>query len=140
VTDRSYATAEQYERWYRKTCVRCGRRGFAAGWWPDGTVCRTCHDRALLVRGICPGCGHHRILPGLGTEGQPLCTACAGFRTSYRCQRCDQEGKLHARKLCIRCTLTDRLTELLDDGTGRIHPSLTPLFEVLAGWTIRSPA
>ncbi|MFD6275486.1 hypothetical protein ACFWFI_07930 [Streptomyces sp. NPDC060209] len=29
------------------------------------------------------------------------------------------------------CTLTDRLTVLPDDGTGRIRPSLVPLFGLL---------
>jgi hypothetical protein len=32
--------------------------------------------------------------------------------------------------LCERCTLTDRLTALLDDGTGRVRPGLTPLFDL----------
>jgi hypothetical protein len=129
--DRPYATAEQYERWFKKTCGRCGQRRFIGGWWPDGPVCRTCHDRALLVRGACPGCGHHRVLPGLAPDGRPVCTDCAGFRTSYTCRRCGHEGKLHGGKLCTRCAFADRLTELLDDGNGRIHPDLTPLFEVL---------
>ena len=34
-------------------------------------------------------------------------------------------------RLCERCTLTDRLRSLLDDGTGRIHPPLIPLFDQL---------
>ncbi|WP_246868624.1 helix-turn-helix transcriptional regulator [Saccharopolyspora sp. ASAGF58] len=130
---RTYATDEQYERWFKKTCARCGNRHFASGWWPDGPVCRTCHDRALLVRGTCPRCGHHRVLAGVAPDGQPICTDCAGFRTSYRCRRCGHEGKLHARKLCTRCTFADQLTELLGDDTGQILPELAPLFEVLVG-------
>jgi hypothetical protein len=35
-----------------------------------------------------------------------------------------QEGKLHARRRCTRCTLAARLGELLDDGTGRVRPEL----------------
>jgi hypothetical protein len=122
---------EQLRRWQQRSCCRCGHLRHVTAWWPEGTICRTCHDRALLVRGHCPRCREHRVLPGRGPEGQPLCTDCSGFRTSYRCRCCDHEGKLHAGKLCTRCMFTDRLTELLDDGTGQIHPGLRPLFEAL---------
>jgi hypothetical protein len=61
----------------------------------------------------------------------PICPDCAGFTVSYQCVRCGHEGKLHARHLCTRCTFTDRLTELLDDGTGRVRPELAPLADSL---------
>ncbi|MFL9659738.1 hypothetical protein ACJ7VE_39315, partial [Streptomyces sp. PB17] len=35
---RSYATDDQYERWYMAECCRCGRRRHKAGTWPDGRV------------------------------------------------------------------------------------------------------
>ena len=49
--DRPYATAEQYQRWFIRDCARCGRRGNFAARWPDGHVCRTCHDRGLRHHG-----------------------------------------------------------------------------------------
>jgi len=32
---RTYATDEQYERWFIAECCRCGRRKHKAGHWPD---------------------------------------------------------------------------------------------------------
>jgi hypothetical protein len=128
--DRPYATAEQFERWFKKTCARCGRHGYFAGVWPDGIVCRTCYDRALRTRGRCPGCGQDRVLPGR-VDGTAVCRDCAGIRVSFACTRCGEEGKLHGGRLCTRCTLADRLARLLDDGTGRIRPELVPLAEAL---------
>ncbi|WP_326821458.1 hypothetical protein [Streptosporangium sp. NBC_01756] len=113
----------------KRTCARCRRFSYSAGWWPDGPVCRTCVDRGLRLRGTCPGCGQDRLLPGLRPDDhEPICTTCAEFKPSYRCSRCGQEGKLHSRRLCSRCALHDRLSELLDDGTGQVHPRLLPLF------------
>ncbi len=65
------------------------------------------------------------ILPGIDhASREPICTDCAGFSTGYRCARYNREDKLHGGRLCTRCTFSDRLTELLDDGTGRIRPEL----------------
>ncbi|MER5915864.1 hypothetical protein ABT124_36985 [Streptomyces sp. NPDC001982] len=127
-----YQTPEQCERWHKRTCARCRRYGWFAANWPDGHICRTCHDKALRVRGRCPGCDTDRALPGLRPgDGAPICPDCAGFTVSYQCIRCGHEGKLHAHHLCTRCTFKDRLAELLDDGTGRIRPELIPLADSL---------
>ncbi|MFD6044360.1 hypothetical protein ACFWG7_24025 [Streptomyces koyangensis] len=129
---RPYATDEQYERWFMAECGRCGRRRHKSGTWPGGYVCRTCSDRAVRTRGTCPGCGQDRALPGRHpADGSAICTTCAGFSQTFDCSRCGFEGKLLGGRLCERCTLTDRLTALLDDGTGRIRPALTPLFKLL---------
>jgi hypothetical protein len=129
---RPYATDEQYERWFMTDCCRCGRRRNTAGSWPDGHVCRTCLDRAVRTRGVCPGCGADRALPGRRpSDGAAICTTCAGFSQSFACARCGFEDKLLAGRLCTRCTLADRLAGLLDDGTGRIRPELVPLAELL---------
>ncbi|MFE5596115.1 hypothetical protein [Streptomyces sp. NPDC056549] len=130
---RPYATDEQYERWFMAECCRCGLRRHKAGTWPDGYVCRTCSDRAVRTRGTCPGCGQGRALPGLRPgDGAAICTTCAGFSQTFDCSRCGFEGKLLRGRLCERCTLTDRLTALLDDRTGRVRPALVPLFDLLA--------
>ncbi|RJQ66149.1 hypothetical protein D5S17_35565 [Pseudonocardiaceae bacterium YIM PH 21723] len=116
----------------KRTCARCGRFGSFCAVWPDGSVCRGCECRALRVRGECPGCGEHRALPGVRPgDGTAICTQCAGFRPSYVCSRCGEEDQMHARHLCTRCTLSDRLSEALDDGTGRIRPELEPLHAML---------
>jgi hypothetical protein len=129
---RPYATDEQYERWHMAECCRCGRRRHKAGSWPDGHVCRTCLDRAVRVRGACPGCGADRALPGRRpSDSAAICTTCAGFTQSFACARCGFEDKLHAGRLCTRCTFADRLAELLDDGTGRTRPELVPLADCL---------
>lgn len=126
-------TSEQFERWHKRTCVRCGRFGCFAAVWPDGSVCRTCECRALRLNGQCPGCGEHRILPGLRpVDGAAICTQCADFRPSYACARCGEEGQLRARRLCTRCTFSDQLAALLDDGAGRVRPELVPMHEMLA--------
>lgn len=115
-----------------RNCTRCGRYGRFAVRWPDGHVCRTCHDRALRIRGHCPGCDADRALPGLRPgDNTPVSPDCAGFTISYQCARCSAEGKLHAQRLCTRCTFADRLAELLDEGTGHIRPALEPLREAL---------
>jgi len=129
---RSYATDEQYERWYLAECCRCGRRRHKAGSWPDGFVCRTCADRAVRCRGVCPGCGQDRALPGRRPrDGIAICATCAGFSQSFACSRCGLEDKLHGGRLCTRCAFARRLTQLLDDGTGQIRPELVPLADFL---------
>ncbi|MET8801036.1 hypothetical protein ABZV91_32285, partial [Nocardia sp. NPDC004568] len=124
----AYCTDEQFERWFKKDCARCGRHGFFAATWPDGKVCRTCHDRALRIRGHCPTCGIERVLPGLrAVDKTPICADCAGFTVSYHCTRCGHEGKLHGGHLCSRCTFADELAGLLSDDTGRVRTELSPL-------------
>jgi hypothetical protein len=129
---RPYASGEQYERWYMAECCRCARRRHKAGSWPDGFVCRTCSDRAVRTRGVCPGCGQERALPGRRpSDGAAICTTCAGFSQSFACTRCGFEDKLHGGRLCTRCTFADRLGEVLDDGSGRIRPELVSLSDSL---------
>ncbi|MGW4094677.1 hypothetical protein [Nocardia sp. NPDC004750] len=67
----------------------------------------------------------------------PICTGCAGFRTSVACVRCGTEGKLHRGRLCSQCSLVDRLTSLLDDGTEQVRTELTPLLDALT--TMENP-
>lgn len=43
------------------------------------------------------------------------------------------EGELHGGRQCTRCTLARQLRELLDDGTGQIHPQLAPLVDAVLG-------
>lgn len=124
-------TPEEYERWHVRTCSRCGRRAAKSAEWPDGPICRTCYEKAMWVRGHCPGCGADRLLPGRDPDGAPICRDCAGISRNFFCDRCGFEGMLLGRRLCERCTLADRLADLLDDGTGQVHPRLAPLVDLL---------
>lgn len=134
-----YATREQYERNHLRTCARCGRWAAKAANWSDGPICRTCLDKALRLRGRCPGCGTDRLLPGRCEGGAPVCRDCAGITRSFFCDRCGFEGRLHTGRLCERCTLTDKVTAALDDGTGQISPALKPLADAITAmpdpWT-----
>ncbi|MFE0732097.1 hypothetical protein ACFW2X_28380 [Streptomyces antibioticus] len=127
----AYDSREKYERWHIRTCARCGRRAAKSANWSDGPICRTCYERATRDRGRCPGCGTERLLPGRDAAGTAICRDCAGISRDFFCDRCGFEGLLLGGRLCERCTLSDRLTALLDDGTGRIHPQLIPLHQLL---------
>lgn len=139
-------TAEQYQRLHVRDCVRCGRRASKAANW-EGPICRTCCDKAVKTRGRCPGCTTERLLPGRDEHGSAICRDCAAITRDFFCTRCRFEGHLHTGRLCTRCTVSDQLHRLLDDGTGRVHPPLTGLLEAplampnpLNGWFwLRSP-
>lgn len=49
----------------------------------------------------------------------------------FACTRCGSQGRPCSGRLCERCTLTHKLATALDDGTGRVNPALTPLFDAL---------
>jgi ribosomal protein S14 len=126
------------DRW---PCARCGRDHAAYRRWPEGHLCRTCVLAALDIHGVCPGCGDHRILPGRSTDGTPICPGCAGIVHSvFRCRRCHLEGRLYHGKLCVGCTVTDRVAALLDNGTGHVDPDLSPLAAALATGPTPTPA
>ncbi|WP_433232532.1 hypothetical protein [Actinomadura formosensis] len=126
----THRTREQYERWHLGECVRCGRRAAKSANW-EGLICRTCCEKAARTFGTCPGCGIERLLPGR-RDGAPVCRDCAGITRDFHCDRCGNEAHLLGRRLCERCTLSDQLAELLDDGTGRrIAPGLAPLHAML---------
>lgn len=119
-------------------CARCARvlKWRAAYHWPEGHICVTCHTWALETYGVCAGCRVHRMTPGIAADGGRLCTGCAGIPGhSYFCLRCGAEGRRQREGVCARCILTDRLNELLDDGSGQVRAELLPLFEALRGMT-----
>jgi hypothetical protein len=97
--------------------------------WPEGRLCSGCFATACERYGRCAGCGIERLVPGIGSNGEALCTTCAGGLGNFTCTRCGIEGWLHYAGICGRCVLKDRLTVILDDGTGAIRPELVPLFD-----------
>jgi hypothetical protein len=126
-----------------ESCARCRRafRPAAAGRsttgaapglavlrrWPDGPICSGCFASAVETYGHCAACRVHRLLPGVGPAGQRWCTDCAGGLGNFTCDRCGREGWIERVGTCGSCVLTDRINELLDDGTGRVRPELQPL-------------
>lgn len=116
-------------------CARCGDTNQHRGVrWPEGFVCRRCYQRATRCRGICPGCAlPNRLLPGLDTHGNPICTDCAGIDDPrLTCTRCGDQDEPHRRGLCARCCLTDDLTDLFTaPDADEITPELEPLLEAL---------
>ncbi|MFE3230280.1 hypothetical protein, partial [Nocardia sp. NPDC059228] len=129
----AYKNTEQYERWHIRDCIRCGRRACKAANW-EGPICRTCYAKAVRHHGRCRECGTERLLPGRRRgDAAPICRDCAGITRDFFCAGCGFEGELHGGRLCSRCTLAGRLRDLLDDGTGRIHPQLVPLVDSVVG-------
>ncbi|MCX5103822.1 hypothetical protein [Streptomyces sp. NBC_00439] len=113
-------------------CTRCDRAlRLGANHWPEGYICQSCMTRALETYGTCTGCGVERLTPGLASDGGKLCTDCAGGIGDFFCEQCGQEARRYRRGVCGRCVLTERLRELLDDGTGSVHAELLPLFNAL---------
>ena len=113
-------------------CARCGRAVRPeTNHWPEGYICQSCMTRALETYGTCVGCGVDRLTPGLAPEGGKLCTDCAGGLGDFTCERCGQEARRYRRGICGRCVLTERLHDLLDDGSGSVRTELLPLFDAL---------
>lgn len=129
-----------------EVCARCGRTvcsdyakikqadtRLRARWgWPEGPVCVACYEQAINTYGHCAECGTDRLLPGRrASDRSPICTDCAGGLGDFTCRRCGQEGPRYRAGSCARCVLADRLTELLDDGSGAVRSELEPLFHLI---------
>jgi hypothetical protein len=108
----AYKSAEQYERWHVRDCVRCGRRASKAANW-GGAICRTCYAKALQTRGCCAGCGVDRLLPGRRDDTTPICRDCAGITRDFFCDRCGFEGHLHTGRLPAQATRVAALRQLV---------------------------
>ncbi|MEU0099959.1 XRE family transcriptional regulator [Streptomyces sp. NPDC006267] len=132
------------------TCALCGRIAKAKVLWPQGPVCDSCYRKTRSTPAPCTSCGRRRILVGQTAEGALLCKACSSpDGPAERCPTCDEPADLHPGGRCPRCTLADRVADLLSpNGTG-VAPPLQPLVRVLAGaenpyhvlqWLRRSPA
>lgn len=101
-------------------------------YWPEGPICVACHAQAVNIHGQCADCGADRLLPGRrASDGSPVCTDCGGGLGDFTCHRCGQEEPPYRVDACARCVLGDRLTELLDDGSGAARPELEPLFHLI---------
>ena len=128
------------------TCGICGDNGPCVISRATGSPwCRACQKRWIR----CSGCGAVGRLRG-GTRDAPLCSTCTRSDPRFwrSCPGCGQPGRLGAG-LCARCTMRQRLDDLLADDNGEIHPGLQALHDALAGnerpdtvadWLARRPA
>lgn len=122
--------------WQRPAPEHDGKRVFvAARRWPDGYICSGCFATACETYGRCARCQVDRLVPGIADNGDRLCTDCAGGLGDFTCQRCGGEGWREQVGTCGRCVLRDRLSGVLDDGTGRVRPELAPFLETVCAMT-----
>ncbi|MGH3547959.1 MAG: hypothetical protein ACRDQU_07550 [Pseudonocardiaceae bacterium] len=144
----------------QETCPACGRRRPVSVRSADGPICGSCVPPKTLTCAICgkqapcvisqatckpwcqacrqrwircSGCGQDAPIRG-GTLDEPLCATCTRPDADFwrSCPNCGQPGRIHAGR-CARCTLEQRLRELVSDDTGEVRPELQALYDALAG-------
>jgi len=142
----------------QESCAACGRRRRVSVRTPDGPLCDNCRPWPVLTCHICgkqapcqvceatgkprcrsckqrwascAGCGETRPVRG-GSAGQPLCSTCTlpGSGLWRSCPGCGQPGRIHAGR-CARCTVHQRLRELLGGKHGEIPAGLQGLYQAL---------
>jgi hypothetical protein len=142
----------------QETCVGCGRRRRVGIRTADGPRCPTCRPAKTMIcsicaqsapavisnltgqpwcrtcrqrRARCTSCGNVRLTRG-GTVTEPLCATCTRPDARWHtCPGCGEHAQLRLRR-CARCSLRQRLRELLRDDSGQIHPRLQVLHDNLA--------
>lgn len=109
-------------------------------------VCQGCHQRFRYRVQDCPHCAQPRVLAFYDDTGQPACARCTANPPVYACPQCGREDHAYGAR-CARCTLADRLTALLADPSGQVHPQLVGVHAALLaarrpqatlGWLSRS--
>ncbi len=142
-------------------CVGCRRRRRVAARTADGPWCQSCRPRPRLTCGMCgrsgpcevsrasgqpwcdscqswwarcSRCGTVASIRG-GTRAQPLCARCVNPDPSFwdRCPVCRQTWQLSPHRACHRCTLAQRVDDLLAGRDGHVRADLTPLRHALTG-------
>ncbi|MFJ2258600.1 hypothetical protein ACIOKD_09635 [Streptomyces sp. NPDC087844] len=144
-----------------EVCISCGKRRRVQNRTSDGPLCPNCCPLPILVCSICgrTAPGTHSRLTGLprcggcdrrqahctscgrlrgihsGTAEAPVCGPCTAPDTELwrPCPTCGQAERLRSSGPCPRCTLKQRLHELLANGSGFIPPRLHALHDALAG-------
>ncbi len=143
-----------------EACISCARRRVVSVRTPGGPLCPGCRPQKTMLCSICARlvpaeiskitgepwchacqkrrarcavCGSIRLIRG-GTLSSPLCATCAQPDPAFwhACPGCGERTQ-HLSRRCARCSLRQRLDELLRDGTGAIHPRLQALHDNLTG-------
>jgi hypothetical protein len=144
----------------QETCIACGRRRVVSVRTSGGPLCPACRPAKTMVcsicarsapaeiskitgepwchacqkrRARCAGCGNVRPVRA-GTTARPFCAACARPDPSFwhACPGCGELTQ-HLSRRCGRCSLRQRLDDLLRDDSGAIDPRLRALHDNLAG-------
>jgi hypothetical protein len=142
-----------------ETCISCARRRIVSVRTTAGPLCPGCRPQKTMICSICARlapaeiskitgepwchacqkrrarcavCGNVRQVRG-GTTASPLCGTCIRPASYWHaCPGCGHNTQ-HRSRRCARCSLLQRLDELLRDNTGTIHPRLQALHDNLAG-------
>ena len=142
-----------------ETCAVCARRRVVSVRAPGGPLCPACRPAKTMTcsicarlapaeiskitgepwchacqkrRARCAGCGNVRPVRG-GTTASPLCGTCiAPASLRHACPGCGERTQ-HRSRRCARCSLLQRLDELLRCDASTIHPRLQALHDNLAG-------
>ncbi len=162
----------------QETCIGCSRRRPVSVRSPDGPLCPSCRPVKTMTCSICgrhapcyiskttgepwcdacnqrwahcTSCTQLRPVRG-GTRDKPLCATCTRPDPEFwhSCPSCGQPDRVHnGRRRCARCTIQQRLHQLLGDDSGEIRPELQALYRALTAtnrpdtvtaWLDRSPA
>ncbi|MCF3105731.1 hypothetical protein IPZ58_29690 [Streptomyces roseoverticillatus] len=144
-----------------EVCISCGERRRVQTRTADGLLCPNCCPLPVLACSICgrtapctlskltglPRCGgcdrrqaHCTVcgrLRGIhsGTADVPVCGPCTtpDVELWRPCPTCGEAERLRAPGPCPRCTLKQRLHDLLADDAGAIPPKLQALHDALTG-------
>jgi hypothetical protein len=137
-----------------ETCIGCGQRRRVSVRTASGPLCERCRPVKTMTCSICgqhgpchiskatgepwcercrhrwarcTACGEQRPVRG-GTLTTPLCATCTrpepGFWRS--CPDCGEPGRINHTR-CARCTIQQKLRDLLSDETADIPPTAAPL-------------
>lgn len=119
-------TAEQLA----EVCEHCAEQRRCYYVVLEQEVCQRCWLRFRRATKPCPGCDQPRVLAFYDAQRRPSCARCTGREPVCACVDCGREDSPFGTR-CAPCELRRRLTRLLDDGTGKVHPQLRPVFDAL---------
>lgn len=114
-----------------RNCVECGETRPVHSLLLHGAVCINCYSKMRDNPENCHDCGELRPLIGRDARGNRLCGVCNGDPRGWICHECGRFAALFADQRCRVCVATQRVHERLSTSDGKIHPQLTPLFDLL---------
>ncbi|MFD7537555.1 site-specific integrase [Streptomyces sp. NPDC059819] len=140
-----------------EACIVCGKRRMVSTRTPDGPICRPLPALVCSICGLTAPCMLSKLTgqPRCGRcdQREVHCTVCGRFRDIHPgtvdapvcgpctkpdaelwrpCPTCGEAERLTTPGPCRRCTLKQRLDDLLTDDTGAVPPKLQALHDALA--------
>lgn len=119
---RPRSKAPEPARW--EACTRCAEHYQPVARWPEGPVCEYCYQAAKRREGTCADCDHVGMVPGLNTDGEPICLRCSRIPLDLTCTQCGEEAWLAKGATCWRCLLDDMVRDLLAGPDGVMRDEL----------------